>query len=332
MKIKSFKDINNKKWDDFVLNHPHANFFQTSHYYNLFLDFPQAKPIAYAVTDRDNIEGVILGVIYQNYQWPLNVFTRRAIIMGGPLIKNNNQEVFDFLMKEFCRNEKNNCTFIQLRNLWDLKSENFDFSKIAFNFDHHLDILHDLLPDENEIIQKISKSKLANVRKSINKGTIIKEIDDETDFRNGILLITSTYEKIGLPCPPEEFFLNAFTILKPKNFVKCFGAYVDEKLIAMRIEICFNNQIYDWYTGNLPDYNNRYPNDILPYHILLWGKRNGYSIFDFGGAGKPGVHYGVRDHKLKFGGTLVDFGRYERVNNKLFMIFFKLGYLLLKKK
>lgn len=332
MKIVSFKDIDQNKWDDFVKNHPHGNFFQTSYYYSLFKNFPDTKPFAYAVIYNDNIEGVILGVIYQNYKWPLNIVTRRAIVIGGPLIKDNNQGVFDFLMNEFCRCEKKNCTFIQLRNLWDIQFENFNFRGFGFIFEHHLNILNDISLDENVIVQKISKSKLANVRKSFNKGTLVEEIKNETDFKNGVSLILSTYEKIGLPCPPEDFFVNAFIKLSKNNFLKSLGAFVDGKIIAMRIEICYKNMIYDWYTGNLPEYNNRYPNDVLPYHILLWGKRNGYEVFDFGGAGKPDVHYGVRDHKLKFGGALVDFGRYERVNNKLFMILFKLGYLLIKKK
>ena len=34
----------------------------------------------------------------------------------------------------------------------------------------------------------------------------------------------------------------------------------------------------------------------------------------FGGAGKPDKPYGVRDYKLKFGGQLVNWGRFEKVH------------------
>ena len=40
-----------------------------------------------------------------------------------------------------------------------------------------------------------------------------------------------------------------------------------------------------------------------------------YTIFDFGGAGKPNEEYGVRDFKKKYGGKLVNFGRYEKVHS-----------------
>ena len=47
--------------------------------------------------------------------------------------------------------------------------------------------------------------------------------------------------------------------------------------------------------------------------------------------GKPNQHYGVRDYKLKFGGKLVNFGRYEIVHKKHLFKIGKIGYYLFKK-
>ena len=51
----------------------------------------------------------------------------------------------------------------------------------------------------------------------------------------------------------------------------------------------------------------------------------GFNQFDFGGAGKPNQHYGVRDYTLKFGGKLVNFGRYEIVHKKHLFKIGKIG-------
>ena len=64
---------------------------------------------------------------------------------------------------------------------------------------------------------------------------------------------------------------------------------------------------------------------LLPWKIMEWGHENGYKLFDFGGAGKPNIPYGVRDYKLKFGGDLVNFGRFEKVHKKYRMAFGKIG-------
>ena len=49
------------------------------------------------------------------------------------------------------------------------------------------------------------------------------------------------------------------------------------------------------------------------------------------GAGKPDDGYGVRDFKAKFGGQLVEHGRFLHVMNPLLYNIGKLGVKLLKK-
>ena len=98
-------------------------------------------------------------------------------------------------------------------------------------------------------------------------------------------------------------------------------------------KITFKDTIYDFYAGSKVKFYNKYPNDLIPWEVFKWGKENNYKVFDFGGAGKPGVPYGVRDYKLKFGGELVNFGRFEKVNKPLLMKLGKTGlnlYRILK--
>jgi serine/alanine adding enzyme len=59
---------------------------------------------------------------------------------------------------------------------------------------------------------------------------------------------------------------------------------------------------------------------------LQWGAENGYRLYDFGGAGKPGEVYGVRDFKAKFGGRLVEYGRFTVTHAPIRIRLSKLGY------
>jgi hypothetical protein len=52
---------------------------------------------------------------------------------------------------------------------------------------------------------------------------------------------------------------------------------------------------------------------ILRWKEMVWGAEHGYAVCDLGGAGWPDKPYGVRDFKVKFGGQLVQFGRYRKV-------------------
>ena len=56
-----------------------------------------------------------------------------------------------------------------------------------------------------------------------------------------------------------------------------------------------------------------------------------FEVFDFGGAGQPNVPYGVRDHKMKFGGDLVNLGRFEIVHNRFLYELANFGFKMKKK-
>jgi lipid II:glycine glycyltransferase (peptidoglycan interpeptide bridge formation enzyme) len=73
-----------------------------------------------------------------------------------------------------------------------------------------------------------------------------------------------------------------------------------------------------------------HPNDLIPWDVFLWGKENGFTRFDFGGAGKPDVPYGVREYKKKFGGKMVSYGRYEKINKPNLMKIAKTGFQIMQ--
>jgi len=50
-------------------------------------------------------------------------------------------------------------------------------------------------------------------------------------------------------------------------------------------------------------------------------------VFDFMGAGKSGEGYGVRDFKERFGGKLIEYGRFRKIINP---VLFRAGELGLK--
>ncbi len=93
----------------------------------------------------------------------------------------------------------------------------------------------------------------------------------------------------------------------------------------------YKDILYGWYNGMDRNYGRYLPNELLMWNILNWGRNNGYRLYDFGGAGKPDVEYGVREFKAKFGGTLVCFGRNTFVHAPFRLRLSTLGYELLRK-
>ena len=103
-------------------------------------------------------------------------------------------------------------------------------------------------------------------------------------------------------------------------------ASVDGQPAATSFELIYKNVIYGWYGGLDRRYSEFVPNELLMWDILKWGAESRYQVYDFGGAGKPGEKYGVRDFKAKFGGELVCYGRNIYVHRPGMLKFSKVGY------
>jgi lipid II:glycine glycyltransferase (peptidoglycan interpeptide bridge formation enzyme) len=80
-------------------------------------------------------------------------------------------------------------------------------------------------------------------------------------------------------------------------------------MIAGQLRLCFNEMVYAWFAGSDDAYFKLRPNDFLMWNVIAWAQEKGYRLFDFGGGGEPGVKYGVRDYKMKYGCEIYDYGR-----------------------
>jgi serine/alanine adding enzyme len=73
----------------------------------------------------------------------------------------------------------------------------------------------------------------------------------------------------------------------------------------------YKKTMYEWYVCGLDkEYPSNHPSIMVTWNALLYASQNGIHRFDFMGLGKPEIPYGVRDFKLRFGGDVVNYGRY----------------------
>jgi lipid II:glycine glycyltransferase (peptidoglycan interpeptide bridge formation enzyme) len=91
--------------------------------------------------------------------------------------------------------------------------------------------------------------------------------------------------------------------------------------------------LYEWFAcGEDGVYDHIYPSCYATYLGIKYAAEAGCQIFDMMGAGKPDEAYGVRDFKAKFGGELVEHGRFLYIRKPLLYWIGKLGVKILKKR
>lgn len=310
--------IEKSSWSKFVLNHPDGNIFQTPEMYEVFSAVSGWAPVSLFAIEDKNIRGVITGIIQKEKSGVSGFFSSRCIVWGGPLVENDDKETAGALLREFVSVVRYRAIYIQFRNIFPVEHYNEIFVRNGFRFQDHLTIHIDLTMSFNDLKKKIHHSRLTNQGKSLRKGVQVRELNSWDEIAAGYSLVSQTYRRIRMPAPGPELFRALFQILEPLRMARHYGVYYEGKMIGYRLALIYRDTIYDFYAGYDEAYNNKYPNDAVLLHILAEGCRDsGLRIFDFGGAGQPGVPYGVRDYKMKFGGELLGFGRYLRINNRL---------------
>lgn len=320
-----------QEWAVFVFKHPHGNIFQTPEMYEVYMKTQNYEPVLVTTTDQNNnLTGLLLAVIQKEGNGLIGNFSRRSIIWGGPLIQDNDPEILDTILKKYNQIIKSKAIYSQFRNIWSFSNLIPVFNNNGYKYEEHLDVLNNLKQPEEELWTRFSRDKKKCIMTASSK-LVIKDISsDKNLFLESYNLIKSVYNRIRLPLPELSFFTNMFDVFAKNNNLKTFAAYYSETLIGVRIVLCYKDLIYDWYAGADEKFLEYRPNDILPWEVMKWGVKNNYRTFDFGGAGKPTVPYGVREYKLKFGGELVNFGRFEKVHNLGLMKIGKFGFKLYK--
>jgi serine/alanine adding enzyme len=320
--------IENKQWEQFVYDHPQGNVFQTPQMYAVYEATKNYQPIVVACYDGDSLVGILLAIVQKEYKGILGKLSARSIIWGGPLVRNNDICVLEAIMNEYDRVIKKSAIYTQIRNLFALDWTKNELSKYGYSYEEHLNILIDLQKSEEQLWKDIHSKRKNEIRRAEKEETSFAVFTDVDSLEKCWPILSDVYQRARLPLPDISLFKRLLNLKDGSSLLKIFAARNNGEIIGTLIALCWRERVLDWYAGAYQHYLPKYPNDLLPWGAILWAKRNGYKTFDFGGAGKPGVPYGVRDFKLKFGGEQVNFGRFQKTHKPITMNVAKLGFRL----
>jgi serine/alanine adding enzyme len=324
-----------KQWREFIENHPYGNIFQTPEMAEVYKRTKNYEPVALAAVDtnRNEILGILLTVRIKEISGVLGALSTRSVIHGGPLVVHGEKgiEATQALIAQHDTLVRNAVMYTLIRNLHDTTTLASTLTNVGYTYEEHLNFLINLNRSEEEIWHYIHKSRRKGINRAAQKGVIIKEMIDKKWLQTFYDIVKETYKGVQIPLVDLSLFESVFDILVPKNMAKFFLAEFEGTFIGGRLITVYKNDIFDWYAGALIDYLPLYVNEAIVWHILKVGATNGFKIFDFGGAGSPDEEYGVREFKRRFGGTMVNFGRYKKIYAPTKMKIAEKGFNIYKK-
>lgn len=308
MRILNGQEIITDKWEQLYKSSSFATYFQSPACYCFYKELSFLTPFAYAVEDNGEFKALVCGYLIAEEGFVKRFFSRRAIIPGGALLTNDiSEEALELLLSELRTDLQKEAIYIELRNLHDYSAYKYTYQKAGFEYQPHLNYqisIHNGV----DVFSNFSENRKRQIKQSLAEGIVCEETDRIEDVRAFYSILQHTYsKKLKLPLFPFEFFE---TILS-----KAYGSLLvvksEDKILGGILCVGDGHVLYEWFVcgddGELPKV---YPSVMATRAGIEYAVNNGYRMFDFMGAGKPDRKYGVRDFKARFGGKLVEHGRF----------------------
>lgn len=343
-RLLTYYEINPLAWKKLVDESPYATWFQTQEAYQFYAANKQEMtPFACGIERDGELRAVCVGYVTKERSRVKQFYTRRAIIIGGPLIADsaNEDDIARMLytirqpevlitVSTFCPTWRNLPIYIETRNFHDYSRWKEVFEACGFDYQPHLNFHIDTTTEE--IAQSnIGKHRWKYIRLSIRDGATMVENPTIEQVRECYELLKELYStRVKTPL----FSWNFFEKLYHQPNARYLLVELEGKIVGGTVCVCLPNKaLYEWFVcGN--DYYRKgiRPSSVATWYGMQYAARNGYPLFDLMGAGKPDEPYGVRDFKAEFGGKLVEHGRFFCIRKPLLYWMGKLGVKILKKR
>jgi serine/alanine adding enzyme len=322
-------EISLQKWEGLLSLSPYASAFQTPAFYELFNSVQGFAAEVYAVEEDSKVSSLCI-VTIQRENGIKGYFSRRAIIYGGPLFIGDNYETVKHLMHHICLELSKRVIFIEVRNYADYNKLKPIYINSGWQWLPYLDIRLSLKGKSlEEVLGLMRYNRKREIKLSLAEGAFYREAKDESEIEVLYLIIKDLYrERVKLPVPDLDFFLALFKSTIGKVFVTLHNNKIIGGSFCFYIE---DKSISTMYYCGLREYHKK----IFPTHLSVmaaidFGIRNKLEYINFMGAGLRSKEYGVRKYKQGFGGELLEFGRFRKINNTFLFAIGEFGLRILK--
>jgi len=356
--VLTYEQIDRNEWSRLAASSSTSTWFQTPEAYDFYASQPELfKPFVIGVTcdpagTQTHLRAVCVGYVTVERNPIKQYFTRRAIVIGGPVIVNDatSEEVETLMMAvrdqfkilDFRLKILNAPIYIETRNFNNYSQWKEVFRKAGFEYVPHLNFHVDTSSVET-VEANLGKSRKRDVKTSIRDGAQIIDLAND---------INSEFEREKMVHEYYEILSNLYktkvkTPLFLESFFQALAKHPDGRflLVALPKEdgtteiiggtVCVAQEgkcLYEWFVcGRDGEWKSIFPSSFATYAGIMYAADHGMSRFDMMGAGTPNEAYGVRDFKARFGGKEVEHGRFLCVTKPILYKIGALGVKLLKR-
>ena len=331
IQILTYNEINKQQWQLLTEQSATATWFQTPEAYEFYASLPaEMKPFAVGVEKQGELRAVCVGYITQEPNAIKQYLTCRAIVVGGPVIANDATDEEVAALLKAVRRLGDKAIYVETRNFNNYSRWKSVFAANGFAYQPHLNF-HVDTSSVKVVDKNLGKSRKRDIRTTIREGvTPVMQPTIEQVRAYYQILHTLYTTKVKTPLFSWHFFEQLYHTEHARFILTEYQGRIIGGTVCVEL---LSRALYEWFAcGEDGVYNHIYPSCYATYLGIQYAAESGCQIFDMMGAGKPDEAYGVRDFKAKFGGELVEHGRFLCIRKPLLYWIGKMGVKLLKKR
>lgn len=304
------KEITSKQdWEDFLSQHPEANFLQSWNWGAFH------EALGHKIKRSGFIkDGVLIGIMLSVIE---NAKRGKYLtVPGGPIINWQNKKIVNQFVEEIKRIAKEEkCVFIRVRP--QLASDDFSkklFSDLGFkNAPMHLHAeltsQLDITPPEELLLANMRKATRYEIKKAISLGIKIEVSNDAKTIQEFYDLQLQTARRQKFVPFSYKFLSEQFKIFLENNQGVLYSAKFEDKLLAQAFIIFYGTEAAYHY-GASTEEGRKYPGAyLIQWEAVKEAKKRGMTRYNFWGVApendKDHRFSGLSLFKRGFGG--VDF-------------------------
>ena len=321
--IEVSRDLEDRRWDEFVVRCPGGHHEQTSLWAQVKSCYGW-RPVRGVVSRNGEVAGGFQ-LLTKSFKWGGKI----GYVSRGPLAVSDDPRLLEIIASELDQLAKREgvvylavvpsyighafLPFFRERSFIP-KPDSIPPTGLTM-----ATLILDLSQELNQIWAHMRRDLRRLIRVGYRQGITVREgsEDDVEPFRR---LMWALCERRGVsPTPPQsDFFQNLWSVFHPKGYVKLFFSEFERKPVAGGLVFAMGDSVRFWKTGWAGDNVKRNPSPVLWWEIIKWAKSSGFRYFDIVqihlahakailcGERIPSTkEYGMTFFKTSFGGQVI---------------------------
>jgi len=307
--------VNRGLWETFVRDHPDGNIYQMPCMYELYCNTRRQNPVIFFAFEEEELVGLMIVVQLRNVFPPFTFFTRRQIMFGGPLIKNNDSVILLALVDALFKKTSGSVVYTEIRNYRLKLPLKPVYEEEGFHYEPYLTVVVDINRKQGELWASLSPERKRNIEKLREENSETRELVDEKEIKEAWNVLRASVLSTGRPMPAFSLMEAIMNSERLKPQVRIKGLFVKGILKASVWLLLFEGRAHIWMEGNTLVQKDRWIYDGFLWDIILELQKDGISSLEMGNGGKPGKDILLRQYKKSYGGMIRETGRFIYVHN-----------------